>query len=337
MGESIKTYKGFNKDMTCRGFQYEEGKEYEEESVEVCDHGFHACEYPLDCLEYYSPSESVYHEVEQSGEIQKHNEGTKVASTKIKIGAEISIAGLVKAAIEYTVKRVNKDAESNKKRGASSATGYKGASSATGYKGASSATGYKGASSATGYKGASSATGDCGASSATGYKGASSATGAYGASSATGDCGASSATGYKGASSATGCKGASSATGDYGASSATGYKGASSATGDYGASSATGDCGASSATGYYGASSAEYKDAVAVAWGYKSKAKGVLGAFLVFADWEYTGSEDDTEYDRNNQSAWVLNGAKMVQVDGENIKPDTWYTIENGEIAEVSE
>ena len=319
MGESIKTYKGFNKDMTCRDFQYEEGKEYAEESVEVCDHGFHACEYPLDCLGYYSPSESVYHEVEQSGEIQKHSEDTKVASTKIKIGAEISIAGLVKAAIEYTVKRVNKDAESDEKYGASSATGTYGASSATGTYGASSATG------------------TCGASSATGTCGASSATGDYGASSATGDYGASSATGYYGASSATGYKGASSATGDYGASSATGYKGASSATGTYGASSATGTCGASSATGYKGASSAEDKDAVAVAWGYKSKAKGVLGAFLVFADWEYTGSEDDTEYDRNNQSAWVLNGAKMVQVDGENIKPDTWYTIENGKISEVSE
>ena len=238
MGNAVKSYKGFNKDMTCRGFQYEEGKEYEEESVEVCDHGFHACEYPLDCLNYYSPNESVYHEVEQSGEIQKHNDDTKVASTKIKIGAEISIAGLVKAAIEYTVKRVNKEAESDENHGASSATGNKGASSATG---------------------------------------------------------------------------------------------------DYGASSATGDYGASSATGYKGASSAEDKDAVAVAWGYKSKAKGVIGSFLVFADWEYTGSEDNTEYDRNNQSAWVLNGAKMVQVDGENIKPDTWYTIENGEIEEVSE
>ena len=256
MGEVIKSYKGFNKNMTCRGFQYEEGKEYEEEIVEVCDHGFHACEYPLDCLNYYYPNESVYHEVEQSGEIQKHNDDTKVASTKIKIGAEISIAGLVKAAIEYTVKRVKKDAESDEKHGASSATGT------------------------------------CGASSATGD---------YGASSATGDYGASSATGYKGA------------------------------------SSATGTCGASSATGYFGASSAEDKDVVAVAWGYKSKAKGVLGAFLVFADWEYTGSKDNPEYDRNNQSAWVLNGAKMVQVNGDDIKPDTWYTIENGEIEEVSE
>ena len=73
-------------------------------------------------------------------------------------------------------------------------------------------------------------------------------------------------------------------------------------------------------------SSAEDKDAVAVAWGYKSKAKGVLGSFLVFADWEYTGSEDNTEYDRNNQSTWVLNGAKMVQVDGEMCIRDRRYT-----------
>ena len=153
MGEVIKSYKGFNKNMTCRGFQYEEGKEYEEEIVEVCDHGFHVCEYPLDCLNYYYPNESVYHEVEQSGEIQEHNDDTKVASTKIKIGAEISIAGLVKAAIEYTVKRVKKDAESDEKHGASSATGYCGASSATGDYGASSATGDSGRKTESGAKG----------------------------------------------------------------------------------------------------------------------------------------------------------------------------------------
>ena len=277
MEEIIKSYKGFNKDMTCRDFQYEEGKSYEEESVEICDHRFHACEHPLDCLRYYTPNESVYHEVEQSGEIQKSDDNTKVASTKIKIGAEISIAGLVKAAIEYTVKRTKKEADSNEDYGASSATGYKGASSATGDYGASSATGDYGASSATGYKGASSATGDCGASSATGYKGASSATG------------------------------------------------------DYGASSATGNCGASSATGYKGASSAEDKDAIAVAWGYKSRAKGVKGSHLVFADWE----GDEEEYWKPD--TWTLKGAKMVQVDGEKIKENTWYTMNNGEIVEVED
>ena len=304
MGEIIKSYKGFNKDMTCRDFQYEEGKEYEEPSVEICDHGFHACEYPLDCLEYYAPNKSVYHEAEQSGEIQKQSDDSKVASTKIKIGAEISIAGLVKAAIEYTTERTKKESDNDDQSGASSATGYKGASSATGYKGASSATGDYGASSATG---------NCGASSATGYKGASSATGNCGASSATGDYGASSATGYKGASSATG------------------YKGASSATGDYGASSATGNCGAASATGYKGSAEAGDSDSVAVSWGYRGKAKGVLGSYLVLADWE------GNERNYRTQNQWKFKDAKMVRVDGENIKPDTWYTMKNGEIVEVEE
>ena len=295
MMEKIISYKGFKQDMTCRDFQYKEGESYEEPSAKACEREFYAYEYPLDCLDYYSPNESVYHVVEQSGEISRHSDDTKVTSTKIKIGAEINIAGLVKAAIEYTMKRVNPEAKADERQGASSATGNCGASSATGDYGASSATGYKGASSATGYCGASLATGNCGASSATGYKGASSATG------------------------------------DYGASSATGYKGASSATGDYGASSATGNCGASSATGYKGASSAGDSESVAVAWGYHGKAKGVLGAHLVLADWE--GDEDDYW----NQDSWQLKGAKMVRVDGEIIKPDTYYTMKNGEVVEAEE
>ena len=298
MSEAIKSYKGFRKDMTCRGYQYEEGKEYEESNALICENGFHACEYPLDCLSYYSPSESVYHEVEQSGKISKKSGDTKVASTKIKIGAKLSIAGLVEAAIEYTKERVKQEEDSDGDYGVSSATGDYGVSSATGDYGASSATGYKGASSATG------------------------------------DCGASSATGNKGASSATGNKGASSATGDYGASSATGYKGASSATGDYGASSATGNCGASSATGYKGASSAESPNAVAVAWGYKGKAKGVKGSFLVLADWECKGKESDNYY---KEDMWDLKDAVIVRVDGETIKEDTWYTMVDGKVVEVKE
>ena len=89
---------------------------------------------------------------------KKKNSDTKVASTKIKIGAQINIAGLVKAAIEYTTERVKKEAGSDEPHGASSATGDCGASSATGDYGASSATGNYGASSATGNYGASSAT-----------------------------------------------------------------------------------------------------------------------------------------------------------------------------------
>lgn len=130
----MKAYKGFKNDMTCRGFRYEEGKEYHEERAECCDTGFHACEYPLDCFRYYEPADSVYHEVEQTGDIDKSDEDSKVASTEIKIGAKIGIPGLVQAAIEYTSKRCEKKAENRNTGncGASSNTGNCGASFSTG-------------------------------------------------------------------------------------------------------------------------------------------------------------------------------------------------------------
>ena len=113
MGEVIKSYKGFNRDMTCNpegtSFQYEEGREYEEDNAEACECGFHACEMPLDVFSYYPPSTSVYHEVEQSGKISRKEDDSKVASTKIKIGARLDIAGLVKAQIEYVKKRTNNE------------------------------------------------------------------------------------------------------------------------------------------------------------------------------------------------------------------------------------
>ena len=280
-----KAFKGFNKDLTCRGFQYEEGKEFETARAECCEEGFHACEYPLDCFGYYNPAQSVYHEVELDGDMDQSGSDTKICATKIKIGARLSIAGLVKAAIDFTMSRVNKEASSDERHGYASATGDYGASSATGD---------------------------------------------YGASSATGDCGASSATGNYGASSATGYRGASSATGDYGASSATG---------DYGASSATGDCGASSATGYRGASSVSDPTGVAVAWGHEARAKGCLGAHLILSDWRYIGekySDGDYKYPYRVES-WELAGAKLVIVDGEKIKADTYYRCINGEIVEVDE
>ena len=103
----MKTYKGFNKDMTCRGFHYEEGKEYEiSGDVKCCENGFHACEDPLDCFNYYAPGQSVYHEVEQSGEISRNNDGeSKVASSKIKIGARLDIAKIVNLHFDFVKSR----------------------------------------------------------------------------------------------------------------------------------------------------------------------------------------------------------------------------------------
>ena len=210
MSKVVKSYKGFNKDMTCRGFQYKEGETYTTDKAEVCKEGFHACEYPLDCLSYYSPNTSVYHEVEQSGVLSTHSGDSKVASTEIKIGAKLSIVGLVQAAIDFVKLKTVKEKE---------------------------------------------------------------------------------------------------------------------ATGDYGASSATGSCGASSATGYKGASSVDNSTAVAVAWGYKSKAKGCIGSHIVCAEWRYVGDKKE----------WEFVGAKMARVDGDKIKADTYYTLRNGEFIEVEE
>ena len=101
----MKSYKGFNKDMTCRGKQYAEGETYKEKAASCCDYGMHACEYPLYVFGYYPPGQSVYHEVEQDGELSRDGDDTKVASTVLKVGERLGIPGLVHAAIEYTKSR----------------------------------------------------------------------------------------------------------------------------------------------------------------------------------------------------------------------------------------
>lgn len=135
MSDVITSYKGFDKDLKCHdGFQYEIGKEYEQESALVCDHGFHACEMPLHVFNHFAPgAQSRYCVVEQSGEISRKNEAcdSKLASSKIKIGAEIGIPGLVKAQIEYVKSRCTN--EHNAEPGKPATAGYSGAATAGNY------------------------------------------------------------------------------------------------------------------------------------------------------------------------------------------------------------
>ena len=201
--EEVKSYKGFSRDMTCKGKQYEEGKDYEEDRAEACKSGMHACEYPLDCFSYYPPGNSVYHEVTQSGKLSRNGDDSKITSTKMHVGAGLDIRGMVSAAIEFTKARTTTEYTDPKMATA----GDKGAATAGNY-GAATA-GYKGAATAGNY-GAATA-GYCGAATA-GNKGAATA-GNYGAAIA-GDKGAATAgnygaatAGYKGAATA-GNKGA---------------------------------------------------------------------------------------------------------------------------------
>lgn len=144
----IITYKGFDKNLQCRGFQYAVGQTFTHDGqVQACNGGFHACEYPLDIFSYYPPAGSRFAVVEQSGDLSRKDNGdSKVASRQITIKAEIDIPFLVKAAIEYTTSRckpIDKrtKAHTTADQGAASATGYQGAASATGEYGAASATG----------------------------------------------------------------------------------------------------------------------------------------------------------------------------------------------------
>ena len=192
MEQKIKAYKAFDKDLSCRGFKYKVGKEYEETGdIKACEKGFHACPYPLDVFGYYAPAGSRFCEVEQSGKIDD-SESDKVCSSKIRIGAELDIRGLVKAAVSYVKERCTNEynAEPGKPAmtgdggaatagdGGAATAGYRGVAMA-GYRGVATA-GYRGVAMA-GYRGAATA-GDGGAATArgkasTGYNGLSVARG----------------------------------------------------------------------------------------------------------------------------------------------------------------
>ena len=150
----MKAYKGFDKDMKCRGFQYETGKEYETDTAEVCESGFHSCENPLDVFAYYPPVTSRYCEVEADGEISRADGDSKVASTKIRIGAEIGLSGLVKAGVSFILEKA-KDTKKD--------TGYHSAATNTGYRSAATNTGDYSAATNTGDHSAATNTGNCSA------------------------------------------------------------------------------------------------------------------------------------------------------------------------------
>ena len=307
----MKAYKGFDKDLKCRGYQYQIGGEYTEDSAELCKKGFHACELPHDIFNYYAPAESRFCEVDLDATDERNSEDSKRVGTRIKIGAEISVFDIAKISvkaffdrIEFTKKIESSDTNNAGDCGAANVGNY-GAANA-GYRGAAVA-GYRGAANAGNYGAA-----------VAGYRGAANA-GNYGAANA-GDYGAANAGDY-GAANAGDC-GAANA-GDYGVANA-GNCGAANA-GNYGAANA-GNCGAANA-GNYGAAVARDggkakvgKGGVAVGLGKEAMASGAIGAVLVL-------TERDDDYN-------IINVAAVI-VDGEKIKAGTYYAIKNGKIVEA--
>ena len=166
----MKCYKGFDKDLKCRGFQYEIGKEYEENAADICHKGFRACENPMDVFGYYNPADSRYCEVDLDTNEQTEKDSKRVGK-KIKIETEIGLSGLIQAGVKFILEKVDfKSAkESNTgNRSAATNTGYQSAAMNTGDRSAATNTGNQSAATNTGYQSAATNTGNWSAATNTG-------------------------------------------------------------------------------------------------------------------------------------------------------------------------
>lgn len=176
--DKIKGYKGFNKNLQCRDFQYKINGEYEENgNIKTCSNGFHFCEEPFDVFSYYPPcsedGENRYCEVEGSGNIDRDNDDSKIASSKIKIKAEIGLNGIIKAGINFILEKIdwnNNSATNTGYRSVATNTGDRSAATNTGDQSAATNTGYQSAATNTGYRSAAIVNGEESIAIVTGYK-----------------------------------------------------------------------------------------------------------------------------------------------------------------------
>ena len=246
----MKCYKGFDKDLKCRGFQYEIGKEYEENAADICHKGFHACENPMDVFRYYNPADSRYCEVDLDTNEQTDGDSKRVGK-KIKIETEIGLSGLIQAGVKFILGKVD----------------FKSAKESN--------TGNQSAATNTGDWSAATNTGDWSAATNTGNRSAATNTGYQSAATNTGNRSDATNTGNWSAATNTGNWSAATNTGDWSAATNTGNRSAATNTGNWSAATNTGNWSAATVGG---------AESIAVVTGYGSKAKGAVGCWLVLTE-----------------------------------------------------
>ena len=289
--KEIIAYKGFNQDWTCRGYQYEVGKTYVHKGdVKAYRSGFHACEYPLDVLSYYSPAVSKFAVVKMSGETSKDSDDTKIASAKITIETEINLPEMVKKAVEWIKGKVDWDAAKVSNTGDWSAATN------------------------TGYRSAATNTGDWSVATNTSSRSAATDTGNRSVATNTGDLSVATNTGDLSVATNTGDWSVATNTGNRSAATNTGYQSVATNTGDWSVATNTGNRSVAEVSG---------EQSIAVALGWQSKAKASIDGAIVCVY-----RNDDGE----------LIHIKASKVGENNIKADTWYTLDEfGEFIEVKD
>ena len=347
MKEKVIAYKGFNIDLTCRGFQYEVGKEYTEEEVSICNRGFHACENPFDVLNFYGDVlNHRFCEVEQSGQIKKDN--NKQVSSKIKVVAEIGFVGLFKVGVEWIKEITNPMQVIEETRGGNDKNkiGSSGDYAQIGSSGDSAQIGSSGYSAKIGSSGDSAKIGSSGDYAQIGSSGDSAQIGSSGDSAKIGSSGDSAKIGSSGDSAQIGSSGDSAkigSSGDYAQIGSSGDSAQIGSSGDYAKIGSSGDSAQIGSSGDYakiGSSGDSAKigssgdsaqidsageDSVICCAGSNSVVRAKKGSWITLSEWRF--SEEKKRY--------VPICVKTEYVDGEKIKEDTWYKLDNGNFVEV--
>ncbi|MDJ6402879.1 hypothetical protein LEJ92_15245 [Salmonella enterica] len=331
MTKEIVTFKGFNKDLKCRDFQFEIGKTFHHDGkVEACVSGFHACECPFDVFSYYSPADSRFAETISFGITNREEDGdTKIASASITIKAELTLPQFIQRGIEWIWSKIDKSLEQQimcGNRSAATNTGNRSAATNTGNCSAATNTGNRSAATNTGNRSAATNTGNCSAATNTGYCSAATNTGYRSAATNTGDWSAATNTGNRSAATNTGnCSAATNTgdcsaatnTGDWSAATNTGNQSAATNTGNRSAATNTGDCSAATNTGDWSAAEVSGSQSVAAAFGIEGKARASEGGAIVLC---YRDEDGELIHIR----------ASKVGENG--IMPNTWYQLnEDGE------
>ena len=323
--KKIIAYKGFDKNLKCRDFQYEVGKEYEmDRDIKCCKRGFHACESPLEVFDHYDMLTSRFAKVEQSGEIDKEENTTKVCSSRIKVKAELKLADIINLGVEWikdvtSPAKLKKETDLNDNGNNSAQIGSSGDSAQIGSSGYSAQIGSSGDSAKIGSSGDSAQIGSSGYSAKIGSSGDSAKIGSSGYSAQIGSSGDYAKIGSSGYSAQIGSSGDSAKIGSSGYSAqigSSGYSAQIGSSGDYAKIGSSGDYAKIESTGNH---------SVVMAAGRDSIAKAKIGSWITLAEWDCING------------VWIPICVKTEKVDGERIKADTFYKLVNGEFKVVEE
>ena len=319
MSENVITsYKGFDKNMKCRGFKYEVGKEYEMDGeIRCCNRGFHACKSPIEVWDYYDMLNSRFAEVEQSGKIDEEEMSTKICSSRIKIKAELKLADIINIGVEWL-----KDITSPSKvkaDGVLNDNGYR--RKQIGSSGNYAKIGSSGDYAQIGSSGYYAKIGSSGNYAKIGSSGDYAQIGSSGDSAKIGSSGDSAKIGSSGNYAKIG------SSGDYAQIGSSGDSAKIGSSGNYAQIGSSGDYAQIGSSGNSAQIDSTGEDSVIMCAGNESKAKAKVGSWITLAEWKWS--------DEKNRNVPVC--VKTEYVDGENIKADTWYQLKNGKFVEVNE